>query len=78
MEVAENVRYFGLGIFPPGCKFLTEDGDLSLGGKILATALIEKLFSEGQKISPCEGCFHYPECEKEGLNQERIDLTLRT
>jgi len=47
-----------------------------MGGELLAAILAEKQSKEKKRISPCEGCSCYKECEKEGrfkLREDRLD-----
>lgn len=78
----ETIRHLAMGIFPAGCKFYQEDGELSMGGELLAAIIADKRSKKKREISPCQGCAYYQECGKEGrfkpredrLNTENLEL----
>jgi len=77
IEAMENdiIRPFALGLYPPGCKFFVK-GELSMGGELIAVAVIDRMSREKRQISPCEGCSFLPTCKKEkDLKREKTDST---
>lgn len=72
-KMEETIRHLAMGIFPGGCKFYDEKGELSPGGELVAAALADKSRIEKRAISPCEGCSYYQECEREERFKSRED-----
>jgi len=71
----ELIRDFAAGLFPVGCKFYHENGELSLGGEMLATIMLNKLQAGEAAISPCKGCAYLRECESEGISKPSQETT---
>ena len=74
IEAMENdiIRPFALGLYPPGCKFFV-NGELSMGGELVAIAVIDRMAREKREISPCDGCSFLPTCKKEKRFEKRKD-----
>jgi len=72
-SLQETICNFATGLFPAGCKFYHENGELSMGGELLAAIIVDKRHTERMVISPCEGCAYYQECEIEGRFKSKED-----
>lgn len=64
--VREAVQHFAAGIFPAGCKFYHDNGELTPGGELLAAILADKRGADRIIVSPCEGCAYRQKCATEG------------
>jgi hypothetical protein len=72
-EMSKAINLLASGLFPAGCKFYQDNGELSSAGELLAAIMADKRVKTGEVVSPCKGCSYYKECATEGRFQPKAN-----